>query len=153
MLWFFLYTADDAKCPVCLNVQVDPCTLSCGHTVCQLCLARMWKSNNKICPVCKETWKVFPAISYDFRWEELNCYAITKTIISSNLLYRSKIESAHGREIEQLRKEYSQEDKELIEKYLEGKRVFNLKFAEHLSEIDQLPRKLDIYSLSHYNKS
>ena len=55
--------------------------------------------------------------------------------------------------MERLRKEYSQEDKELIEKCLEEKRVFNLKSAESLSrepeEIGQLPGKLDVHSLSH----
>ena len=59
--------ADYVKCPVCLNVHIDPCTLSCGHTFCQLCLARMWKDKKEICPVCKKTWKVFPAISFDYR--------------------------------------------------------------------------------------
>ena len=55
------------NCPVCLNLQIDPCTLACGHTFCQLCLARLWKSNNRSCQVCKKTWKEFPAISYDHR--------------------------------------------------------------------------------------
>ena len=59
--------ADYVKCPVCLNVLINPSTLSCGHTFCQLCLARMWKSNKEICPVCKEEWKVFPSISFDYR--------------------------------------------------------------------------------------
>ena len=63
----FTDAADYMKCPVCLNVEVDPCTLRCGHTFCQLCLARMWKDNKKICPVCKQMWRVFPAISYDHR--------------------------------------------------------------------------------------
>ena len=58
---------DYIKCPVCLNIQIDPCTLPCGHTFCQLCLARLWKNNEESCPVCKEPWKVFPAISYDYR--------------------------------------------------------------------------------------
>ena len=59
--------ADYMKCPVCLDVLIDPCTLSCGHTFCQLCLARMWKDNKENCPVCKETWKVYPAVSFDYR--------------------------------------------------------------------------------------
>ena len=59
--------AADIKCPVCHDIQVDPCTLQCGHALCQLCLAGMWKRNNKSCPVCKETWQGFPAISYNYR--------------------------------------------------------------------------------------
>ena len=59
--------AADTKCPVCRNIHVDPSTLQCGHTICELCLARMWKIDSKSCPVCKETWKMFPAVSYDYR--------------------------------------------------------------------------------------
>ena len=58
---------DAVKCGVCRDIQIDPCTLACGHAFCLLCLARLWKDNEKFCPVCKETWEVFPAISYDFR--------------------------------------------------------------------------------------
>jgi hypothetical protein len=47
--------------------------------------------------------------------------------------------------VERLRKEYSQEDKELIEKCLEAKRIFNLK-SESLAQ--ELPGKLGMtYSL------
>ena len=58
---------DAVKCGVCRDIQVDPCTLACGYAFCLLCLARLWKDNEKFCPVCKVTWEVFPAISYDFR--------------------------------------------------------------------------------------
>jgi hypothetical protein len=60
------------------------------------------------------------------------------------LLYRRNIESAHGREVERLRKEYSQEDKELIEKCVEAKKFCNLKsenLAQELKEKRQ-PGKL-----------
>ena len=46
--------------------------------------------------------------------------------------------------MERLRKEYSQEDKELIEKYLEAKRVFNLNLAQEPEEKGQLPGKLGV---------
>jgi hypothetical protein len=65
--------------------------------------------------------------------------------MSFHLLYRSNIESAHGREVERLRKEYSQEDKELIERCLEAKRIFKLKsesLAQELEEKHQLPGKI-----------
>ena len=55
------------KCPVCRDVQVDPCTLACGHSACQLCLARIWESGSIFCPLCKEPWKIIPAINYDYR--------------------------------------------------------------------------------------
>jgi hypothetical protein len=66
-------------------------------------------------------------------------------ITSFYVLYRRNIETAHGREVERLRKEYSQEDKELIEKFLEAKRNINLKsesLAKEIEEKDQLPGKL-----------
>jgi ribosomal 50S subunit-recycling heat shock protein len=47
--------------------------------------------------------------------------------------------------VEQLRKEYSWEDKELIDKFLEAKRIFNLKsesLAQELEEKGQLPGKI-----------
>jgi predicted transcriptional regulator len=70
-------------------------------------------------------------------------------------MYRSNIESAHGREVERLRKEYSQEDKELIEKCLEAKRIFNMKLeslAQELDEKRQLTGKLGMtYSLHVHN--
>jgi predicted transcriptional regulator len=73
-------------------------------------------------------------------------YAISITsIISFYLFYRRNIESAHGHEVERLRKEYSQEDKDLIEEYLEAKKVFNLKsegLAQKLEEKKQQPGML-----------
>ena len=50
------------------------------------------------------------------------------------LLYRRNIESAHGREVERLRKEYSLEDKELIKKVLEAKRIFNIMRSKSLAQ-------------------
>jgi hypothetical protein len=73
------------------------------------------------------------------------CYAIGIIInlyhIILYLFYRRNIESAHGREVERLRKEYSQEDKELIEDYLEAKKVYNLK-SEGLAQELQGKKKL-----------
>ena len=40
--------------------------------------------------------------------------------------YRANIERLYGPQVEQLRKEYTQEDKELLEEYLEAKRSYNL---------------------------
>ena len=72
-------------------------------------------------------------------------YVLSLTCITSfYLLYRRNIESAHGREVEQLRKEYSLEDKELID---EPKRIFNLKSespAQEVEEKGQLPDKIGI---------
>jgi hypothetical protein len=48
--------------------------------------------------------------------------------------------------VERLRKAYSLEDKELVEKFLEAKRIFNLKsdrLAQEPEETGQLPGKIN----------
>ena len=55
------------QCPVCRNVLIDPCTLQCGHTTCQLCLAKMWGHKDTMCPLCKEPWQVLPSVAIDLR--------------------------------------------------------------------------------------
>ena len=82
-------------------------------------------------------------------WSQVRNFAIILSFIvwnHSNITYfRANIESTHGREVEQIRREYSQEDKELIEKYLEAKRTANLKSegpAKELEETEVLPGKL-----------
>jgi ribosomal 50S subunit-recycling heat shock protein len=47
--------------------------------------------------------------------------------------------------VERLRKEYSLENKQLIDKFLEARRIFNLKLkslAQELEEKGQLPGKI-----------
>ena len=66
-------------------------------------------------------------------------------IITFYLYYRRNIESAHGRRVERLRKEYNYEDRELIEKFLEAKRISNFPsegLARKLEEKQQLCGKL-----------
>ena len=46
-------------------------------------------------------------------------YTVMYTIL---LLYRANIESSYGSQVDQLRKEYTQEEKELIKKYLAAKK-------------------------------
>lgn len=64
---------DDILCAVCTEVLVDPCTLHCGHSFCQLCLASLWKSSPKKspvhlnCPVCRLPWTNFPGINIQLR--------------------------------------------------------------------------------------
>ena len=61
--------------------------------------------------------------------------------------FRANIESIHSREVEQIRREYSQKDKELIEKCLEAERAARLSLtseipAKELEETEALPGKL-----------
>ena len=63
----------DMKCPVCKEILVDPCTLQCGHTFCQLCLACIVLKtseppSSRSCPLCKQPWQVIPDINRAFKW-------------------------------------------------------------------------------------
>ena len=46
-------------CGVCFQILLDPISLGCGHSFCELCLAGMWKANRHpvpLCPMCREPW-------------------------------------------------------------------------------------------------
>lgn len=44
-------------CNCCLEVLKNPCTLMCGHSFCQLCLADWYLiSSNRRCPICRQEW-------------------------------------------------------------------------------------------------
>lgn len=66
---------DDFTCIICAQALVDPMTLHCGHSFCQLCLAGVWASRHRAhplylqCPVCRQSWKNFPAINIQLRWD------------------------------------------------------------------------------------
>ncbi len=70
---------DDTLCAVCAEVLVDPCTLHCGHSFCQLCLASIWKnSSNKSplhleCPACRQPWVNFPGVNIQLRFVIIKC--------------------------------------------------------------------------------
>ena len=56
--------------------------------------------------------------------------------------YRANIESSYGSQVDQLRKEYTQEERELIEKYLEAKRSCSLTHERPDPKVDlSLARK------------
>ena len=67
--------SDDIMCVVCAEILVEPCSLHCGHSFCQLCLASLWKScQNKSplylkCPVCRQPWVNFPGVNIQLRYE------------------------------------------------------------------------------------
>ncbi len=66
--------SDDILCAVCAEIFVEPCTLHCGHSFCQLCLAALWKSSRKksplslSCPVCRQPWVNFPGVNIQLRY-------------------------------------------------------------------------------------
>lgn len=74
--------SDDVLCIVCGEVLVEPCTLHCGHSFCQLCLAAIWKNQkNKTplylhCPVCRQPWVNFPGVNIQLRYVTGACGAV-----------------------------------------------------------------------------
>ncbi len=50
---------DNMTCGVCFQILMDPISLGCGHSFCELCMAGMWKVNRTpvpLCPMCRVTW-------------------------------------------------------------------------------------------------
>ena len=68
----------DVSCSVCSDILIDPMSLHCGHTFCQLCLAQVWRSSGKVdpgrlsCPVCRLPWRNFPGINITLRYNRLH---------------------------------------------------------------------------------
>ena len=60
-------------CSICSDILIDPVSLHCGHTFCQLCLAQLWRSKGKPspsslqCPVCRLPWRNFPGVNIILR--------------------------------------------------------------------------------------
>ena len=38
---------DELTCAICPQTLIDPISLNCGHSFCQLCLATMWLANRR----------------------------------------------------------------------------------------------------------
>lgn len=64
---------EEFTCVICAQMLVDPMTLHCGHSFCQLCLVQMWNNKQKVdptrlqCPVCREHWQNFPGVNIQLR--------------------------------------------------------------------------------------
>ena len=64
----------DFTCSVCSDILLDPVSLHCGHTFCQLCLACVWQSSGRLpaarlaCPVCRLPWRNFPGVNITLRY-------------------------------------------------------------------------------------
>lgn len=50
---------DDVMCPVCLDIVIEPVTMSCNHELCKECYMEHFKTCDFFCPICKRrlsTW-------------------------------------------------------------------------------------------------
>ena len=68
--------SQELSCSICFDLLMDPCSLSCGHTFCELCLAKVWKNEAQnwmeqpssiLCPSCRIPSEAFPQINYALR--------------------------------------------------------------------------------------
>ena len=60
----------------------------------------------------------------------------------TNLCFRAaNIESSHGHQVTQLRKQYTQQDKELIKEFLEAKMSFSLKSETPVQRFEEFRGK------------
>ena len=61
------------SCAVCMDLPLDPVTLSCGHSFCEICLAQVWanerfRSSSQLkCPMCQKRWKCYPSVDVVLR--------------------------------------------------------------------------------------
>ena len=61
-------TEENFRCGICLELIVDPTTLTCGHTMCRYCVASWWHNSSKTtCPECQQVWHGFPQINFTLR--------------------------------------------------------------------------------------
>ena len=50
------------ECGICLDIIVEPLTISCGHSFCRMCLHACLTRSNKKCPVCRAICHTQPAL-------------------------------------------------------------------------------------------
>ncbi|KAL7831962.1 hypothetical protein AOLI_G00295100 [Acnodon oligacanthus] len=46
-------TLEEARCPVCLEILLEPVTMPCGHSVCLHCFKRTVELSTLCCPLCR----------------------------------------------------------------------------------------------------
>lgn len=68
-------TGDNVTCGVCFQILLDPISLGCGHSFCEICLAGMWKASRfqqMLCPMCRDPWGKqgdrVPSVNVTMRW-------------------------------------------------------------------------------------
>lgn len=60
---------EDFLCGCCMDLMVQPTTLTCGHSFCRLCIANWYLSSKKMeCPQCRSPWTGNPQINITLRY-------------------------------------------------------------------------------------
>jgi hypothetical protein len=55
---------DEFNCVCCFNILKRPVTLQCGHSFCQLCLAKWYLAGSaSTCPCCRFSWTRVPQVN------------------------------------------------------------------------------------------
>ncbi|XP_062371910.1 E3 ubiquitin-protein ligase TRIM39-like [Sardina pilchardus] len=67
-----LMSEEQFQCSICLDVFVNPVTISCGHTFCQTCVTQYWDSTAVChCPLCKRTFIRRPQVNINTTMRDL----------------------------------------------------------------------------------
>jgi len=63
--------SEDFLCGCCMDLMVQPTTLTCGHSFCRLCIANWYLTAKKLeCPQCRSLWTGNPQINITLRYAE-----------------------------------------------------------------------------------
>jgi len=63
---------DNEACPICLECYdetIEKTVGCCGHTLCKGCFNHIIKSNNSVCPECREVWNDITDGQEFIKWE------------------------------------------------------------------------------------
>ncbi|XP_041841611.1 E3 ubiquitin-protein ligase TRIM39-like [Melanotaenia boesemani] len=60
------------RCPVCLDLFIDPVSTPCGHNFCKACLKKHWDTTDVCrCPLCKEMFYDRPELRVNTSFREM----------------------------------------------------------------------------------
>ncbi|XP_072331668.1 zinc-binding protein A33-like [Scyliorhinus torazame] len=101
--------AEEAVCPICLDLFTDPVILDCGHNFCRSCISQCWeKKEINSCPECREE---FPERNLRINRALANLAEKTRKL---NLNRKEKESKLHCEEHQEELKLFCETDKKLI---------------------------------------
>lgn len=107
-------------CGVCFQILLDPITLTCGHSFCQICLAQMWNMSQTsvlLCPMCRQPWAQrggrLPSVNVIFRYRKDTQLSLYGYII----YYRTILEHTFPDQINERRNALSEAEIDLTKRY------------------------------------